>query len=193
MGCVYLVTNLINGKQYVGKTAHSLEARRKCHFEERNDNTPFHNALKKYGFENFEWLTLFNGCDENFLFEEEMEFIKEHNTKVPNGYNLTDGGEGSCGYKHSKETRRKMSEARKGKKFTEETRRKMSVSRKCRPAPSKETRGKLSEALKGNKNCKGVFPSEETRKKISETKKGKKGKKFTEETRRKLSIKVKEY
>lgn len=39
--------------------------------------------------------------------EKEKFYIKEYNTKAPNGYNLTDGGEGSLGYHPSKETNQK--------------------------------------------------------------------------------------
>ena len=83
----------------------------------------------------------------------------------------------------SEETRRKLSEANRGKVFSEETKRKLSESQKGRVF-SEETRRRMSEAKKG-KNHKPF--SEETRRKLSEAKKGKKRKPFSEETRRKLS------
>ena len=67
----------------------------------------------------------------------------------------------------SVETRKKLSESRKGKKHSEKTRKKLSESHK-RENLSVETRKKLSEARKGKKT------SEETRKKLSEASKGKK-------------------
>ena len=63
-------------------------------------------------------------------------------------HNRTNGGDGVSGAVVSDETRRKMSEAQKGKSLSEETRRKMSETRKGK-IPSKETRRKLSEARKG--------------------------------------------
>ncbi len=67
--------------------------------------------------------------------------------------NMTDGGEGSEGYKYSKKTRKKMSNAKKGKKHSEETRKKMcqnngkgNLGKKL----SEETRKKMSESKKGN-------------------------------------------
>ena len=95
--------------------------------------------------------------------------------------NQTDGGEcGSLGYKHTKEALIKISEASKinsvGRIYTEETRRKMSEVRKGKKN-SEETRKKLSIANSGKK-----LP-EEQKKKISESNKGKK---ITEETKQKL-------
>jgi hypothetical protein len=95
----------------------------------------------------------------------------------------------------SKETRKKISEALKGKyvgelnhmfgkTHSEETRKKISEANKGN-IPSEETRKKISEANKGN------IPSEETRKKISEAKKGVKREKFSEEWKKKISDSLK--
>ena len=73
----------------------------------------------------------------------------------------------------SEETRKKMSEAKKGKKLSEETRKKMSEAKKGEHNPfygkthNDKSRKKMTEAKKGH------TVSEETRKKISEAKKGK--------------------
>jgi hypothetical protein len=98
--------------------------------------------------------------------------------------NRTDGGEGLSGVIVSDETRKKLSDAKKGAKNpshgktpSEETRRKISDANKSRVF-SEETRRKLSEANKGK-----VF-SEETRRKLSDAHKGKTA---SEETRRKIS------
>ena len=52
---IYLVTNLVNGKQYIGQTKQGhADGRWKEHNIIREDyNTIFHNAIKKYGTENF--------------------------------------------------------------------------------------------------------------------------------------------
>jgi hypothetical protein len=108
-------------------------------------------------------------------------------------YNKTDGGEGCSGVVMSAETRRRMSDAKKGKTTSEETRRKISDAKKGKTT-SEETRRKMSEANKGKTT------SEETRRKMSEANKGKttseetrrkigeanKGKTTSEETRRKI-------
>ncbi len=81
------------------------------------------------------------------------------------------------GWRHTEETRAKISEANRGKKLSEETRAKISESLKGKK-PSTETRAKISAAHKGKKL------SEETRAKLSAAHKGKK---FSAETRAKLS------
>ncbi len=99
-------------------------------------------------------------------------------------HNRTDGGEGSSGCIPSDETRRKLSEAGKGKTLSEEHRRKLSEASKGEKnhnygkPKSEETRRKLSEAKKGK------TASEESRKKMSESGKVKI---FSEEHRRNLS------
>ena len=88
----------------------------------------------------------------------------------------------------SDETRRKMSESKKGRIFSEEHRRKLSESHKGHTV-SEETRKKMSEAKKGENNpLYGKHFSEETRRKISEANKGHT---VSEETRRKLSESLK--
>ena len=94
-----------------------------------------------------------------------------------NGYNQTEGGEGIAGFKHTEETRRKQSEAHKGKTLSKEHRQKLSESHKGYN-PSKETRRKQSEAHKDR------ILSKEHRQKLSEVRKGKK---HTRKTCRKMS------
>ena len=58
MSAIYVITNLINQKQYVGKTSYSIEKRWKehCYDSKKNDvnkHRPLYNAMQKYGIENF--------------------------------------------------------------------------------------------------------------------------------------------
>ena len=174
MGVIYLRTNKINGKKYVGQ-ATNLEVRQN---RWNNLNLPYagnviNNARKKYGIESFGFEIL-KECEDEELDYWEKYYIKELNTKVPYGYNMTDGGDGCPGYIHSEETRKKMSEAQKGKKLSE------------------ETKQKISEAQKGEKHWNyGKHLPEEHKKKLSEAQKGKKhwnyGKHLPEEHKKKLS------
>lgn len=105
---IYLRTNTVNGKQYVGQTKD---------FKQREYNwyntkwsyagRLINNARNKYGTDNF-ITTILKECDTlDEANKWEMYYINKLNTKVPNGYNLTDGGEGSIGCIVSDETRKK--------------------------------------------------------------------------------------
>ena len=123
MGCVYLARNRVNGKQYVGKTSKTLSRRRKHHecLARGKSSHYFHCALRKYGYENFEWLTLATSEDSNELHSLEQEYISLFNTLAPNGYNLTKGGDGTPGWHHSSETKAKQSASQLGRRPTRET------------------------------------------------------------------------
>ena len=92
-------------------------------------------------------------------------------------HNMTDGGEGISN--PSEETRKKISDAQKGKTHTEESRKKMSESKKN---ISEETRRKIGEASKGRNKDRIV--SEETRRKMSESGKGRT---HSEDSKKKMS------
>lgn len=113
---VYLARNRANGKGYVGKTGRTLRQRRKEHRDDalvRGSDMPFHRAIRLYGPEAFEWIVLSRGGSENELNELERHHIQEQDA-FRSGYNCTQGGDGMLGWKHSEETRRRMSEARRG-------------------------------------------------------------------------------
>jgi group I intron endonuclease len=61
MGYVYLITNKINGKQYVGQTLQEdIKTRWKSHrsIKKRTVGRILYNAYKKYGFDNFDYKKL---------------------------------------------------------------------------------------------------------------------------------------
>lgn len=205
---IYLITNNINGKQYVGQSI-DIDTRWRQHINAK-DNFAIHNAIKKYGKENFSFEVLLE-CPVDMLDVWERDMIALYDCISPNGYNLTEGG-GGC--KCSEETRLKMSNVRKGRisnrkgvPCSEETRLKISESMKGRipwnkgvhlESPmkgkhhSEETKKKMSEAKKGRiSNRKGIPCSEEHKRKISEANKGRisnrKGKHHSEESKRKMS------
>jgi group I intron endonuclease len=156
MGYIYLITNTVNGKQYVGQTiCDDVEKRWKCHrsMDNKSLGRYIYSAYQKHGIDKFKFQIICICFDEDAN-EYEKEYIKKFNTLVPNGYNLKGGGRNS---KHHPETLKKMSESLTG--------------RKCKP--NTEQQKKLhSERMKGVGNPNYGKPmSEEIRKKISETRK----------------------
>ena len=109
MTVIYILTNIINNKQYIGKTTRGFDRRLSDHLCGVNTGKGFilHKAIRKYGIENFhiECLEVSDGLANLW----EKHLIKRWNSKAPNGYNLTDGGEGIAGLKHSVETKKKIS------------------------------------------------------------------------------------
>ena len=152
---------------YIGKTARSLEIRLQEHL--RHAETYFERAVKKYGIDAFEVSVVEECNNEKELNEREIYWIEKFNCKYPNGYNLTDGGEGCTGFIHSAETRAKISETHRGREkapCSEETRKKISVSNKGHSVTA-ETRAKISAARIGKKL------TLEHRQKLSAVRKGK--------------------
>ena len=114
--------------------------------------------------------------------KESSIFGKHHSEETKKKMSETRKGEKHpfYGKHHSEESRRKMSEVRKGKHHSEETKRKMGEIRKGKKLKpfSKEHKRKIGEARKGK------HYSDETKRKMSESHKGHL---VSEETRRKLS------
>ena len=197
MGVIYLRTNKVNGKKYVGQAVNIRKRENQWNSIGHYAGKAIDAARKKYGIDAFDFEILIE-CEDEELNKWEMYYIKELNTKVPYGYNMTDGGDGLSGCPVSEETRKKLSESHKGKQtwckgrhLSEETKRKIGEASRGRKQ-SEETKRKISESKKGEKHpLYGKHPSEETRKKLSEARKGEKnhfyGKHHTEETRKKLS------
>lgn len=126
---VYLITNLINGKQYVGITTTTFRKRvavyKSMSKHLPNKPTRIVKALAKYGFENFQFEVLEAGFSSyDALLESEVNWIRILNT-CKLGYNVSKGGE-----LVSDETRKKMSKAQKGKIHSEKAREKIAAALK---------------------------------------------------------------
>jgi len=196
--CIYLITNLINDKKYVGQTIYKNPNQRwsKHKYDTKRDSfCSIHMAMRKYRIENFKFEVIdesANNIDE--LNDLEEFYISFYDTFKGHGYNSTSGGDG---YTFSDETKRKMSINRTGNlnpfyklKHSDETKRKISEANKNKKV-STETRQKLSKANTGRKHSEehkqkikrsgklngmyGVTHSEESKRKMSESSKGKFG------------------
>ena len=101
MGIIYKITNKITSKAYVGQTTRNIYERWREHKSRANpsDGSYLHNAMAKYGHENFT-IEEIDNCDDDIINEKEIEWIAIFNTYYPNGYNLTTGGEGQPKVNH---------------------------------------------------------------------------------------------
>lgn len=118
MGVIYKITNMINQKCYIGYTTTSFQTRMRKH---KNDDVKndivLGRAISKYGWSNFTCEIIEESEDKEKLLELEKYYIKFFNSKIPNGYNMTDGGEKLFGennpfyaHTHTKETKQALSE-----------------------------------------------------------------------------------
>jgi group I intron endonuclease len=152
---VYVITNIINNKKYVGLTTSTLSSRWSRHITaayKRHNNSYIGRSIRKYGKENFliEILETAASFDELKLLEQ--TYIQKLDT-YNNGYNLTHGGDGTLGRRASNETRNKIKESLKTRVFTEEWLIAIRASAKKRIGirHTIEHKSKISISLKGRK------------------------------------------
>jgi group I intron endonuclease len=144
---IYCIENVENGKRYIGKAA-NIEKRMWDKHSQKHGVIGL--AIKKYGDAIIRYIIQY--CDINELDYWEQYYIKEWNTKVPNGYNLTDGGEGVFGYIHTEISKEKIRKAISG------------IIR------SEEARNNMCKAQSGENNPNyGKVMSDERKKKISQS------------------------
>lgn len=96
---IYKVTNLINGKLYIGQTVRTLDERKEEHFRKRK--SILSQAIRKYGKENFVFEVIDTAETVEGLNEKEIQWITFYNCLTPYGYNQCEGGGNTKGYHHS--------------------------------------------------------------------------------------------
>jgi group I intron endonuclease len=113
MYSIYLITNSINEKKYVGKTSLSAPDRWKQHLNDtqKGRNGRIGRAIRKYGKDSFQIITIDNASNNERACEFEKYYIALYEThKKSIGYNLTMGGDGGT---FTEEGRKKLSEKSK--------------------------------------------------------------------------------
>ncbi len=213
---IYLITNKVNGKIYVGQAV-DLYERYRSHKKSKK-NTRITNALKEFGIQNFVFSVLEKVEGRINLNSREqywMEFLKSYDENI--GYNMCRyafyplghceevrkkmsenmkgkmGGEKNpfYGKNHTEESKRLISEVHKGSKHSEQAKKKMSISRKGKKQSPDHARKRV-ESMRRNGS---YVKSEETLRKMSESRLGQKawnkGIPRTEETKIKIIEKIK--
>jgi hypothetical protein len=116
---VYKITNIVNGKIYVGQTKNNFSRRydsKENWWKSSKINDYLKNSIKKYGPENFSIEILQDGIESlEKLDEIEIEYIKKFNSLFPNGYNYSTGGQKRRFLTSDKEFRVKLSLSRRKK------------------------------------------------------------------------------
>src|SRR6266576_3505570 len=187
---IYKITNLVNSKSYIGKTRSRLSDRWRGHLYDmqrlNSPNIPLYNAIKKYGEDKFtiEPVVICMNEEANCC---EREAIIAYGTKRPHGYNATDGGDGSSGFRPDEITRAKLSAVHKGKRLTEEHKEKIrrgmtGIVNSVGYTHSQEIRAKIS----ANYRRREYTPAQ--RKRLSELRAGTK---LTQEHKNKISASLK--
>lgn len=148
MNAIYLWTNNITGKQYIGQTS-NLKRRLK-YYEKENFKTQraLYAAFKKHGAKNFTFKILWSSTIDDFdalnIFE--RDFIYLFDTMAPNGYNLKEGGSNG---KFSEETKKKMSKSGKGRILSAEHKQRISDSMKGKPGLGKASKPVIQLTING--------------------------------------------
>lgn len=198
-GGIYSITNIVNGKKYIGSTFnfnHRFRRHKSYLYLNHHPNRHLQGAWNKYGEKSFKFeLVLI--CEKHEMDRYEIGLIDLYKTMDCNfGYNLESGG--GILKVVSDESRKRNSESKMGNKnwifgkhHSEQTRDKIRLALLGKRL-SESTKSKISKAIGGkNHYCFGKHLSADTRKKISESNKGKSnrsGQHHSEETKKKLSL-----
>jgi group I intron endonuclease len=160
---VYIITNLINGKLYVGSSCNLNkrfnEHKRKL-LQNKHENNILQASVNKYGISNFIFIVLLYCNVKDLLFYEQRAI----NIYKPD-YNICPIAGNNLGYKHSQQAKDKIRAKVLGRKHSEESKKKMRSVQRLRPSL-----GML-----------GKNHSEETKEKIRSSNLGKTHSKFTKE------------
>lgn len=197
--CIYLWTNLVNGKHYVGQTQNFYN--RMVQYNRGHTNRHLTHAIDKYGIDNFE-IEVIEYIDDIAKLDEREQYWIDYYQSYQNdkGYNICQYASTTRGFRHSDETKQRLSEIRKenptigkgeehpmfGKHHTEEWKEDHSKWLKEKWATDEQYRQYWHDKMAGQNNyfydvhmigelnpMYGRHHTEEAKRKISESKKGK--------------------
>lgn len=156
---IYVIRHTVSGKEYVGLSS-NVRRRAGTHTRATKRNSLIRRATLKYGLGEFE-ICLLCTAPVDALPRLETEAVSARGTLTPAGYNLTAGGEGTWGRRHSDEAKERMRQAQLGRTASDETRERLSDALRRRWTPelrasaavkmssrvvTEETRQRMSEA-----------------------------------------------
>ena len=190
MAYIYRIKNKITKKSYIGeskkKDVNWRWSEHKQNIKNNKGCPALRDAVIKYGIENFEFsIIIICFDDDRFIYEK--EYIKKYNTVVPNGYNITKGGEGGGfqGKKHTEQVKADIRNKSKQKYIDNPELRKQVSERNKIIMKNPEIREKI-------KN--GLLNSEKWKKAKEENRAGNyKNNKHNEEIKNKISEGLKKY
>ena len=122
---IYKITNLVNGKIYIGQTNRPIKKRLSAHINSARHGSWYaiHKAIRKYGPENFEIQEIDFAESKEEMNEKEKFYVTEHKSNDPRvGYNMTPGGDGFTGtFFQTEETKKRISQSMTGMKRPTDT------------------------------------------------------------------------
>lgn len=129
MGAIYRIRNLVDGKVYVGQAVNFKKRMARHRWELRSNRHPnvhLQRAWTAHGEDRFMFEILADDIDFTELTRLEQHHIDAHRSADPQfGYNKSPAAGSNLGVKYSAESRRKMSDAQKGRTFTDDARRRI--------------------------------------------------------------------
>jgi group I intron endonuclease len=156
---IYKATNKVNGKVYIGFDSNWPHRKNSHKCYHKTGDTKFYRAIKKYGWQNFEWQLLYQSKDKIYTKDFMENYFIEQYDSFKNGYNSTLGGDGTFGIIRKKQKVPYNHNGWLGKKHTEETKKLMSQNMKGIKKPNVNQTGSKNNYAKKIETPFGIFGS----------------------------------